>query len=205
MCDTWHVSLEDSLHSAWSSLGPPMLLRTACFIHFYGWAIFPCIFGFQPYLFDVDGHLGCFCCWFLVLMWTQAWPKAMSQLWGAEMMESRWYCLVHSGLWACSEPSKLETWPQGWWFIGPRAWVPTRQEWCSSRCSRGSAWKPQKQRKALPRHHPGGSQWLGVEGLHWSSSTLGGIVLYLGWHWHSFSFWAAFRACRASASPAKGM
>ena len=154
------VSLGDSLHFTWSSLCPSMLLWTAHFNCLYGWEIFPYIFGSQLYLFDVDGHLGCFCCFLLVLMWSQAWPNAVSQSWGEEVIESGWYCLSHSRLWAWSEPSKLETWLWGWRFFGPRAWIPIHRGW-SSTAAQGSAWKPQNQCKALTRHRPEGSQWLG--------------------------------------------
>lgn len=88
----------------------------------------------QLYLFDVDGHLGCFRCLLLVLMWAQAWPNAVSQSWGEEVIESGWYSLSHSGLWAWSKPSKLETWPWGWRFFGPRAWIPIHLEWSSNCC-----------------------------------------------------------------------
>ena len=111
-------------------------------------------------LLDVDGHLGCFYCLLLVLMWSQAWPNAVSPSWGEEVIESGWYCLSHSRLWAWSEPSKLETWPRGWRFFGPRAWIPIHWEWPSS-AAQGSAWKPQNQCRALTRRRPEGSRWLG--------------------------------------------
>lgn len=145
-----HTTISRSIHVA----------TMAHFNCFYGWEMFPYIFGSQLYLLDVDGHLGCFCCLLLVLMWSQAWPNAVSPSWGEEVIESGWYCLSHNRLWAWSEPSKLETWPWGWRFFGPRAWIPIHWEWPSS-AAQGSAWKPQNQCRALTRRRPEGSRWLG--------------------------------------------